>query len=559
MKKVLGLDIGTNSIGASLINLPKKIEDYGNSGNIEWIGSRIIPLDGDYLQKFESGAQAETKAAFRRGKRSSRRLKHRYKLRRTRLIKVLKSLGWLDENFPIDESRKFKKGINENGYSLKISDYLPFSKETIDEFENELGIIGHKSKKGKSIVPEDWIVYFLRKKAFEKAITIPELIRIIYMLNQRRGFKSSRKDLKDTNVLPYDEFIKRKESNDFGENGIETQFVSITKIKSVIFKEEKKDKKGNVTNVYTIEAEDPRMQTWEENRKKEPDWANEANEKGEKIAKKEFTFLVVQKIDKNGKHTQNKPQMPKEEDWALCTTALDEKINDYRTPGEYFYEQIKEAYKAKRNFKAHQYPVYRWRYQKELEIIWEVQCKRNPELEKINSDSSILRKLAEILYPTQAKNNMPKLAEFQSKNLLHIISNDIIYYQRELKSQKNSINECRYEKRKGIDGEFYGLKCIPRSSPLFQEFRIWQDIHNIRVLQCEVKENDKTKLDVDVTSNFISDKVKEKFFDLFNSKTSISEKDILNKLKEIYPDSNIKLDIDKKEKKHSHRINLYAR
>lgn len=559
-KKVLGLDIGTNSIGAALVNLPDKFDDYGNDGSIEWLGSRIIPLDGDYLQKFESGTQAETKAAFRRGKRGARRLKHRYKLRRSRLIKVFKTLGWLDTNFPLDDSKKFKTEINDNGYSLKISDYLPFSKETIDEFEEELGIAGNKSKKGKSIVPEDWIIYYLRKKALTSKITIPELVRIIYMLNQRRGFKSSRKDLKTTNVLPYDEFIERKNKNDFGEDGIETQFVSITKIKSVTFIEVKKDKKGNVTNTYLIEAEDQRLHKWEEIRKKEPDWAREVNDKGEKIEKKEFTFLVTQKIDKNGKFTQNKPQLPKESDWALCTTALSEKIQENNQhPGEYFYEQIKEAYKVGRNFKARQYPVYRWRYEKELKDIWEKQCELNPELQKINSDQSTLIKLAELLYPTQTKYNMPKLAEFKIHDLLHIISKDIIYYQRELKSQKNSISECRYEKRKGIDGETYGLKCIPRSSPLFQEFRIWQDIHNIRVFEREVKIEGKTILDVDVTNAVINDMVKEKLFELFNSKVSITEKDILNTLIENRPETNIKLDIDKKEKIHSHRINLYAR
>jgi CRISPR/Cas system Type II protein with McrA/HNH and RuvC-like nuclease domain len=41
MKKILGLDLGTNSIGAALINMPESINDYGNDGNIEWIGSRI--------------------------------------------------------------------------------------------------------------------------------------------------------------------------------------------------------------------------------------------------------------------------------------------------------------------------------------------------------------------------------------------------------------------------------------------------------------------------------------------------------------------------------------
>lgn len=128
---------------------------------------------------------------------------------------------------------------------------------------------------------------------------------------------------------------------------------------------------------------------------------------------------------------------------------------------------------------------------------------------------------------------MPKLSEFKSHDLLHIISKDIIYYQRELKSQKNSISECRYEKRKGIDGEFYGLKCIPRSS-LFQEFRIWQDLHNIRVLEREVMVDGKTKLDVDVTDNFIHEDVKAALFEIFNSKASLSEKDILKLLKDIY-------------------------
>ncbi len=559
MKKVLGLDIGTNSIGAALISIPEKFEDYGKEGKIEWIGSRIIPIDGDYLQKFESGAQAETKAGFRRGKRGSRRLKHRYKLRRTRLIKLLKLLGWIDGNFPLDESRKFKQNINENGYSLKISSYLPFSEQTISGFEKELGIENRKSKKGKSIVPEDWIVYYLRKEALKRKITDAELVRILYVLNQRRGFKSSRKDLKDTIILPYDVFVTRKDNNDFDENGIETQFVAITKIKSITFKEEKKDQKGNIVgNIYTIKAEDSRIQTWEEIRKKEPDWAKETNEKGEKIDKKEFTFLVIQKIDKNGKHTQNKPQMPKANDWALCTTALSEKIEENKQyPGEYFFDELKKAYKGNRSYKIRQYPVYRWRYQKELEAIWNKQCEFNDDLKRLNTDKNVLIKLAEILYPTQAKNNMPKLTEFRNKDLLHIISNDIIYYQRELKSQKNSIGECRYEKRKGIDGEFYGLKCIPRSSPLFQEFRIWQDIHNIKVLKREEKVDGKTKLDVDVTDLYVDDDIKGNFFDLFQSKTTISEKEILNLIKQLKPENDILIS-DKKDGVHSHRINLFA-
>ncbi|HTN06288.1 type II CRISPR RNA-guided endonuclease Cas9 [Agriterribacter sp.] len=556
MKKILGLDIGTNSIGAALINLPEWFEDYGKEGNIEWLGSRIIPTDGDYLKKFEEGntAGTETKAATRRSKRGARRLKHRYKLRRTRLIKLFKALGWLIADFPLDDSKTFKKSIRENNnLNFSISDYLPFSENTILEFEKELGIEGKKSKKkgnrkgGKSIAPEDWITYYLRKKALTQRIEIPELVRIIYMMNQRRGFKSSRKDLKDTVVLTYEEFKAKKERNEYGESGIETQFVSITKIKSVTFKEEKEVKNGNKINAYTIIAEDPRIESWEENRKKQPEWEG-----------KEATFLVVQKIDKNGKFSQNKPQIPKEDNWALCTTALDEKINEQVYPGKYFFDELQKAFKENKDFKIRQYPVYRWRYKKELEEIWKKQCELNPELRKINSDTTLLIRLTEVLYPTQAKLNMSKLSEFKSHDLIHIISNDIIYYQRELRSQKNSISECRYEKRKGIDGEMYGLKCIPRSSPLFQEFRIWQDIHNIRILEREVKVDGKTRLDVDVTGNLIDEQVKEKLFELFNSKAAIKEKNILELIKENNPDNNIKFDIVKKDKIHSHRINLYA-
>jgi len=549
MKKILGLDIGTNSVGGAYINLPEKFEDYGTAGSIEWVGSRIIPMDGEYLVKFEGGqsTKGQTKAAFRRIKRGSRRLKHRYILRRTRLIQVFKTLGWLNQEFPED----FKGKIRDNqDFKFSISDYLPFSESTIFEFENEFGIEGEKSKNGHTIIPEDWIIYFLRKKALTRKISIPELVRIIYMLNQRRGFKSSRKDLIDNVVLNYDVFMKESESLEYSKGQgkeLETQFVSITKIKSVSLKEEKKDKKGNTEFVYTIKAADVRMRTWEEVRKQKPEWEG-----------KEFTFLVNQKIDRKGEIVQNKPQMPKDDNWALCTTALSEKMGDV-FPGTFFFNELKKAYSEGHDYKVRQYPVYRWRYQQELHAIWHKQCELNDDLRELNTDQAILQQLIELLYPTQAKEKMPKLREFLSNDLIHVISNDIIYYQRELKSQKGTISECRYEKRKGIDGEVYGLKCIPRSSPIFQEFRIWQDIHNIRILEREVKVEGRTRLDIDVTVNLIDEKIKEKLFELFCLKASVTEKDILKLIIDNCPNSGIKLDIDKKEKLHSHRVNLFNR
>ena len=51
MKKILGLDLGTNSIGWALVN-----QDFEKKeGEILGIGSRIIPMSQDILGKFDSG------------------------------------------------------------------------------------------------------------------------------------------------------------------------------------------------------------------------------------------------------------------------------------------------------------------------------------------------------------------------------------------------------------------------------------------------------------------------------------------------------------------------
>src|SRR5437762_8952313 len=71
--------------------------------------------------------------------------------------------------------------------SFNINQFLPITEKSRQEAYKEFGT---------DKISEDWIVYFLRKKALEQEITIQELARIIYMFNQRRGFKSSRKEIR---------------------------------------------------------------------------------------------------------------------------------------------------------------------------------------------------------------------------------------------------------------------------------------------------------------------------------------------------------------------------
>ena len=77
MKKILGLDLGTNSIGWALIE-----QDFENKeGKIEGLGSRIIPMSQDILGKFDAG-QSQSQTADRTSYRGIRRLYQRDNLRR---------------------------------------------------------------------------------------------------------------------------------------------------------------------------------------------------------------------------------------------------------------------------------------------------------------------------------------------------------------------------------------------------------------------------------------------------------------------------------------------
>ena len=72
-----------------------------------------------------------------------------------------------------------------------------------------------------------------------------------------------------------------------------------------------------------------------------------------------------------------------------------------------------------------------------------------------------------------------------TEELISKIRDEIIYYQRPLKSQKGLVSVCEFEGfwRKGSDGKeyFVGPKVAHRSSPLFQNAKIWENINNIRI------------------------------------------------------------------------------
>src|SRR5574344_66746 len=104
MKKILGLDLGTNSIGWAVVNA----NEDGTPTTIEGMGSRIIPMGADKIS-YEKGAGI-TKNADRREKRTSRRGNKRYKQRRDKLLFVLNELGMLPEQFIVKHKIRDERG-----------------------------------------------------------------------------------------------------------------------------------------------------------------------------------------------------------------------------------------------------------------------------------------------------------------------------------------------------------------------------------------------------------------------------------------------------------------
>ena len=196
-KYILGLDIGTNSIGWAVIKA------FLNE-NVEWIlneiicaGSRIIPMDAAVLSDFDKG-NSKSQTADRTQSRNVRKLYERSKLRRERLHRILALLGFLPEHYSkqIDRYGKFVTGTepklpwrkNEEGnYSFIFQE--SFNEMLADFYQNQPDLVANGQK-----VPYDWTLYYLRKKALTQAIQKEELAWILLSFNQKRGYYQLREE-----------------------------------------------------------------------------------------------------------------------------------------------------------------------------------------------------------------------------------------------------------------------------------------------------------------------------------------------------------------------------
>lgn len=514
MKKILGLDLGTNSIGWAVIEAEEVFDNekiFTKPIRIEASNSRIIPLDAAILGEFDKG-NSISQTSERTGYRGTRRLKERSLLRRERLYRVLDVIGFLPKHFS-DKLTRYGKFSDDSEPKLAwYKDDCGVNTFLFQESFNEM--LSEFMAKHTNInkIPYDWTIYYLRKKALSKPITKEELAWILLNFNQKRGYYQLRGEEEEI------------------DNTEEVKFYAL----KVLRVEATDDKKGKDT-WYNICLENGMIYRRASSTPLE--WEGKIKE-----------FIVTTYLNEDGTPKTDKEgnikrsfRSPKEDDWGLLKIKTEADIEtSNKTVGCYIFDSLLENPSQKIKGKLIR-TIERKYYKEELQRILEVQKEFIPELR----DRDLYNKCIEELYPiNEAHRNNIAQRDFTS-----LFIDDIIFYQRPLKSKKSLISDCPYEshffKKQDKNGNDeiieQHLKCIAKSHPLFQEFRLWQFVQNLKIYQREKEVNGKLCTDVDVTSEFIKteDDVVA-IFEWLNDRKEIDQKEFLK-----FPQFGLKKDLAK--------------
>ena len=507
MKKILGLDLGTNSIGWAVVNANEQTRDDGSRYlkpyGISAAGSRIIPMSADILGDFEKG-NSISQTAERTRMRMARRLHERALLRRERLLRVLNLMGFLPKHFAdkIDRYGKFTDESEpklpwrknaEGKYEFIFQDAF---NEMLAEFKDKQPEIVAEGKK----IPYDWTIYYLRKKALTQKITKEELSWLLLQFNQKRGYYQLRGEEEE---IPQDKKIEY--------------------LAQKVIRVEATDQKKGDDIWYNVHLENGMI--YSRSSKTPLDWEGKVKE-----------FIVTTEVESDGETPKKDKdgkikrsfRAPKEDDWTLLKKKTEADIdNSKKTVGCYIYDSLLNNPKQKIIGKLVR-TVERKFYKDELTQILKKQVELIPELQ----DDNLYKQCIEQLYPiNEAHRNTIAKTDFAN-----LFINDILFYQRPLKSKKSQIDNCPYEERIFIDSKTgekkkVPVKCIAKSNPLFQEFRLWQFIQNLRIYQREKEIDGKLLTDIDITSECLkSEEDYVRLFDWLNDRETIEQEDLLKHL-----------------------------
>ncbi len=492
-KHILGLDLGTNSIGWAVVNQEQNEGATPVLTSIEDAGSRIIPMDAAMQSDFAKGntvSQTKDRTQYR----GVRRLRERHLLRRERLHRVLEKMGFLPQHYANTLTRygKFQKDTevllpwtkDEEGKPRFL--FTDSYREMLQQFSQRHPQMMDTGMK----IPYDWTIYYLRHKALREAISGQELAWILLNFNQKRGYYQMRGEETET------------------DNTKEEKYYALKVIDVV----DTGDKKGKDT-WYDVMLENGMV--YHRSAKEKPDWVGKVKE-----------FIVTTHLNEDGTPKTDKKgtikrsfRMPGENDWGLLKLKTEDDIrNSQLTIGEYIFSFLLHNPKQKIKGKLVR-TVEREFYKEELRLILKKQMQFIPEL----SNRELYSECISELYPQ----NEAYRQSIATKDFTYLLLDDIIFYQRPLKSKKSMIDECPYEYHTCLNTEGEKtkkyVKCISKSHPLYQEFRLWQFVGNLRIYRLSDKPEDE-----DVTAEFLpNEKSRAHLFDWLNDRKDIKETQLL--------------------------------
>lgn len=462
LNSILGLDIGTTSIGWALVK-----ESQDQISEIIKLGVRVIPLSVDEKQNFEKGKPLTTNAN-RTLKRGARRNLQRFKLRRKHLKEVFLKHGFITNETQFVETGKYS---------------------TYKTLEN-------------------------RAKAAKEKISLEDFSRVLLSINKKRGYKSCRKSmcedhgfaidgmavaqaLYENNLTPGEYVFNLLESGknhipDFYKSDLIAEFTRVWEFQKKFYPErltnalfeDLQNKSKSQTLIICKASFNIKgiSQCGNMNEKRNERYLWRCNALKEQLDL-DILAIVFQEINHN--INQSSGYLGTISDRSKC--LFFKKI----TVGEYLYGLIKENKHNSLKNKV----FYRQDYLDEFERIWEVQAQYY----------SIL-----------------------TTKLKEEIRDVIIFYQRKLKSQKGLIGFCSFEsknqkykdKTTGKKKErTIGHKVCPKSSPLFQEYKIWQNLNYL------VFDNEQTNERIEISK--LDGEIRQFIFDELNIKGDLKPNDIL--------------------------------
>ena len=491
MKRILGLDLGSNSIGWGLIEQDFKQKE----GKIIASGSRIIPMDQGILGDFEKG-NTVSQTAERTFYRSTRKLRQRHLLRRERLHRVLHILGFLPTHYDkqIDFSKRYGKFIGDIEPKIAYNEgkflFMDSFQEMLSDFKSHQPTLFYTKKNGEeSKIPYDWTIYYLRKKALSLKISKEELAWIILNFNQKRGYYQLR-----------------------GEEEVENPNKEVTYYSLMVTEvtAEAPNKKGEIW--YSIQLENG----WVYRRTSKiplDDWKGKVRD-----------FIVTTELEEDGSIKRDKEgkekrsfRAPSEDDWNLLKKKTEQDINtSKKTVGTYIYDHLLQNPNEKIKGKLVR-TIERKYYKEELKAILEKQIALQPELFTDQLFADCIRELY--------SKNEAQQRNLAARDFIHLFVEDIIFYQRPLRSQKSTIANCSLESRSYIDKDSHTrkeapLKVCPKSNPYYQEFRVLQWLQNLKIYEIES--------DQEVTHQFIKTlEDKQQLFEFLMNQKEIDCEELL--------------------------------